>query len=144
MTQINDSAINAAFAEFIRTVPEAAAFNTEVNGKIIIGYFISQWGADSGAEENSSAWEIAFAAVKSQLTPDPDYVSQADKRRMDSMSSAEVRDALIREPGFRELWDRYMSRDFLHETYCANDLTYTNSPNSLCKQDDIQFICAAS
>jgi hypothetical protein len=109
MPAINEAAVNAAHAEFLRLNPEALEYNSEANCRKLIEYMIGQWGPQSG--ENSSAWEIAFRALKSgDLVPDPTYVSQADKRRMDRMSSAEVRDALSREPGFREKWDRYSTQ----------------------------------
>jgi len=107
MPAINEAAVNTAFTEFLRLNPEGLEYNSESNGRKLIEYMIGQWGLGNRTEESPSSWEIAFRAIKSELVPDPNYISVENKLRIDRMSTAEVRSAMRNEPGFVDLWNRY-------------------------------------
>lgn len=110
---IDEQAADVAFNAFLHHKPEAGEWFTgsvkEANLTALIQYIVKEWGQGSRAEESSSTWEIAFRAVKAagSLISDPNYISEANKRRLDRMSTAEVRSAVRSEPGFNELWRRY-------------------------------------
>lgn len=100
-----DEMIEKATAEFMKAVPEFEPYNVAENFTAMHAYINEQWGADSQAVADPSAWEIAFRAIKHELRGDDDYVSPELRAEIANMSGGAVHERYRRDPIFRKAWD---------------------------------------
>jgi hypothetical protein len=98
---------DAAYQVFFDATPAYHPYQSLESLQALAQYIADEFGIPAGNNPNS--WDIAFRALmqSGKLVRNPDYISNADKKRLDRMSVADVKHATRSEAGFPDLWNRY-------------------------------------